>query len=492
MYQSCSNAGQRVCSQFAQCVDKQEGFCCICQPGFYGNGEVCIKDDVPVRVTGSLVGELNGEMIPERSKLQSYVVTADGRSYTAVTPISTELGANLRLVLPIVSAIGWLFAKPFNNTHNGYQLTGGEFLHTSKLSFDTGEVLLINQTYEGLNYWDQLSVKIDLHGQVPTINHNSKLHMAEFTEEYRFVSAHELHSVQAHVLEVPEENRVINFQLEQNIYFERCLTDQQNSLAGSSYYQKISKIMLDFFERDQALRTSILTVAGVTATSNVCTDGTAICGENMVCIPYDDNYRCDCLHGFAPQVTETGAEICMDIDECALGTHACSENAVCTNNEGGFTCVCLEGFEGNGYRCLVNGSVADNIESSTIKAEDLPAYNEPQPSELPETETQPNQPYPPPDYYPSHHADGCYRCSPNADCYDGHCECREGYTGDGIYCVSNCGTDEAWEEGRCIEPRCNMLGDCICEEGYELMDDIQMCRYVGSFHLGNRPEDFGK
>ncbi|TMW40005.1 hypothetical protein DOY81_014912, partial [Sarcophaga bullata] len=47
LYQTCSNAGQRVCSQRATCVDKEEGFCCICQPGFYGNGEVCIKDDFP-------------------------------------------------------------------------------------------------------------------------------------------------------------------------------------------------------------------------------------------------------------------------------------------------------------------------------------------------------------------------------------------------------------------------------------------------------------
>ncbi|TMW40006.1 hypothetical protein DOY81_014913 [Sarcophaga bullata] len=110
----------------------------------------------------------------------------------------------------------------------------------------------------------------------------------------------------------------------------------------------------------------------------------------------------DCLHGYAPQVTDTGAEICMDIDECALGTHACSENAVCTNSEGGFSCVCFEGFEGNGFRCLVNGSVADNIESSTPNTlGSTVVINEQQPSELPETETQ-SQPF-----YPSHHPDGC-------------------------------------------------------------------------------------
>ncbi|XP_023302735.2 nidogen [Lucilia cuprina] len=510
---SCSEAGQRVCSQHAQCVDKEEGFCCVCQQGFYGNGEVCIKDDFPVRVTGSIMGELNGEMIDERSKLQSYVVTADGRSYTAVTPINTELGTNLRLALPIVSAIGWLFAKPLNHTANGYQLTGGEFLHTSKLSFETGEVLLINQTYEGLNYWDQLSVKIDLHGQVPQIKHGLKLHMAEFTEEYRFVTPNELHSVQAHALEIPEENRVINFQMEQNIYFERCLQDQENSIAGTTYFQKISKIMLDYFDRDQALRTSILTVAGVTAMSNACTDGTAVCGENMVCIPYDDNYRCDCLHGYAPQVTDWGAEICVDIDECALGTHACSENGICTNNEGGFSCVCLNGYEGNGFRCLINDSnVADNIESSTpsnvgetiVSVEPVPMYPEDNVVDREHTETVPEsvpeqQPQPSPQPQYPYHSDDCYRCSPYADCLEGRCECREGFSGDGLYCMSNCGHDEAWEDGRCvkviyeepdIEPRCNFFGDCTCDDGYELMEDIQMCRYVGSYNIDHRSEDF--
>lgn len=361
--QTCEEAGQRVCNKNAMCVDKDEGYCCACNAGFYGNGAVCIKDDLPVRVTGSIMGEVNGEMIHDGSKLQSYVVTADGRSYTAVTPVSTELGTHLRLALPLVSSIGWLFAKPINNTLNGYQLTGGEFVHTSKLSFETGEVLLINQTYEGLNYWDQLSLKIDIHGQVPVIAPNLKLHMAEFTEEYEFVSANELHSIQAHVIEIPEESRVINFQLEQTINFERCLTNGQTDIAGTTYFQKISKIMLDYFERDEALRTSILTVAGVSAMSNACTDGTAACGENMVCIPYEDTYRCDCIHGYGPQVTESGSEVCLDIDECALGTHVCDDNALCQNNEGGFTCVCYDGYEGNGYRCLSNGTVADNFES---------------------------------------------------------------------------------------------------------------------------------
>ncbi|XP_075166288.1 nidogen [Haematobia irritans] len=509
--QTCSEAGQRVCNKNAMCVDKSEGYCCICNAGFYGNGNVCIKDDVPVRVTGSLMGELNGETINDGSKLQSYVVTADGRSYTAVTPISTELGSNMRLALPLVTSIGWLFAKPLNNTQNGYQLTGGEFVHTSKLSFETGEVLLINQTYEGLNYWDQLSLKIDLHGQVPAIKPSVKLHMAEFTEEYEFVSENEVHSIQAHTIEIPEESRVIKFQLEQNIYFERCLVNEHSKyeIVGTSYMQKISKIMLDFFEKDQALRTSILTVAGVSAVSNACTDGTAVCGENMVCIPYDDTYRCDCLHGYGPQVTENGAEVCMDIDECALGTHVCDENALCNNNEGGFTCVCFDGYEGNGYRCLINGTVADNIETpmsgshnvgTTIvqvsPGEEHTEHTSDQEHYMP---MQPPSTTPMTHTYHSYNPEDCFHCSPYADCWEGRCVCREGFNGDGFYCASNCGLDEAWEDGRCvklsyeepdIEPRCNFFGHCVCDDGYELMEDVQMCRWMGLFNGENKIDDF--
>lgn len=93
------------------------------------------------------------------------------------------------------------------------------------------------------------------------------------------------------------------------------------------------------------------------------------------------------------------------------------------------------------------------------------------------------------------------RCSPYADCWEGRCICREGFNGDGFYCASNCGLDEAWENGRCIrlsyeepdiEPRCNFFGDCNCDEGYEYLEDVQMCRWVGHFNGESKVEDLGK
>ncbi|XP_030387552.1 nidogen-1 [Scaptodrosophila lebanonensis] len=471
--QTC-NANSHQCDTHAQCHDKAEGYCCVCQPGYYGNGRACIANDVPIRVTGSLEGDLNGVPVDERAKLQSYVVTSDARSYTAVNPVSTELGAQLRLVLPLLTTIGWLFAKPVGGAVNGYQLTGGHYVHTSRIQYDSGEVLLVNQTFEGLNYWDQLDVKITLHGSVPQVSHSEPLHLADYTDEYRFVRPGELHSEYSHQLELSQEQRVIGCQVEQTIIYQSCLRDDDADPTDTSVLQKVSKIVLDYSERDQALRTSAVNKIGVDAESNACTDGSAQCGENAVCVPYDDTYRCDCRHGFGPQLDERGAEICLDIDECASGTHVCDDNALCTNNEGGFTCICYDGYEGNGYRCLRNNT-ADNIEYSTPAP--LPPTYEGDSAEVPNG----NVDYPPQQQYE------CHRCAPDADCYEGRCICRSGFSGNGYSCVNICGHDEVWEHGRCVpllldehelEANCNEEGDCNCPEGYELTEDSRTCRYI--------------
>lgn len=432
---SCSGSGQHVCSVNAHCIDKpfeeimnednsairdydgpqsSLGFCCLCQPGFYGNGKVCIKDNIPARITGSLTGELNGYTINERSKLQSYIVTADGRSYTAITPISDELGGNLRLAFPIINSVGWLFAKPLRGHLNGYQLTRGEFLHTSRIRFDSGEILYINQTFEGLNYWDQLSVRVNLQGHVPYVHHAHRLHMSEYFEEYQFITPNQLESKQSHVIEVREESRLIRFHIEQKIYFENCWRklDELNdfSMKYPSYVQKVAKINIDYFEQDRALRTSMLTSVGAVPTTNACTDnGASLCGENMICIPYEDSYQCDCMYGYTPYAvysdiqnnegfdteTETVVHSCIDIDECALGSHSCHDFANCINREGGYSCTCLPGYQGNGYSCYVNNTVADNMESSvnpiTQRAypEKQDYYN--QPAEGQESELNPSE-----------------------------------------------------------------------------------------------------
>lgn len=56
------------------------------------------------------------------AQVQSYVVMADGRSYTAISPLTEKIGNQLQLLQIIGGITGWLFAKPIGSTLNGYQV----------------------------------------------------------------------------------------------------------------------------------------------------------------------------------------------------------------------------------------------------------------------------------------------------------------------------------------------------------------------------------
>lgn len=119
---SCANGGNLKCHVSATCTDTARGFCCKCKSGFYGNGFSCIQNDLPLRVTGKLTGSIGDAQL--NAQLQSYVVLADGRTYTAISPLDADVGHKSQLLFELGSVIGWLFAKPLasDNAPNGYQV----------------------------------------------------------------------------------------------------------------------------------------------------------------------------------------------------------------------------------------------------------------------------------------------------------------------------------------------------------------------------------
>lgn len=119
-YPSCAISGKYKCDSSATCTDTSNGFCCKCYEGYYGNGKSCIKNDVPIRVSGKVSGLVNNENIS--AQLQSYVVMTEGRSYTAISPLSSTIGYSLQLAPILGGVVGWLFGKPVINTINGYEV----------------------------------------------------------------------------------------------------------------------------------------------------------------------------------------------------------------------------------------------------------------------------------------------------------------------------------------------------------------------------------
>lgn len=118
--ETCSSIGHLRCHSAAKCVNQNVGFCCVCHSGYYGNGFSCIKKDGAIRVSGKITGELGSQSVS--TQLQAYVLITDGRSYTAISPLSENLGYSLQLVSVLAAPIGWLFAKPSGDADNGYQV----------------------------------------------------------------------------------------------------------------------------------------------------------------------------------------------------------------------------------------------------------------------------------------------------------------------------------------------------------------------------------
>lgn len=95
--------------------------------------------------------------------------------------------------------------------------------------------------------------------------------------------------------------------------------------------------------------------------------------------------RCTNLLGSAVR------DVTVAVDECSSGAHDCGANATCNETIEGFTCSCNAGYTGNGDVCGVNASCSTN-----------PGL-----------------------------------CGANARCAAAgtHCECLEGYVGDGVTCA---------------------------------------------------------
>ena len=76
------------------------------------------------RVNGKVRAVVNGISV-ESVDLHSYIVTEDGRTFTAISRIAPELGWSMQSLYLITDILGWLFAVPQSGVaKNGYMITG--------------------------------------------------------------------------------------------------------------------------------------------------------------------------------------------------------------------------------------------------------------------------------------------------------------------------------------------------------------------------------
>jgi nidogen (entactin) len=84
---------------------------------------VLVKDEAQ-RISGKVSGRVNGVTI-DTVDLHAYVVTTDGRTYTAISRIPVPVGFSLQGLYVIGSILGFLFALPQQpSARNGFMITG--------------------------------------------------------------------------------------------------------------------------------------------------------------------------------------------------------------------------------------------------------------------------------------------------------------------------------------------------------------------------------
>ncbi|XP_030013493.1 nidogen-2 [Sphaeramia orbicularis] len=349
--ETCSRF-QQQCSQNAFCSDYATGFCCHCQPGFYGNGRHCLPDGVPQRVSGKVSGTVTVGSTPiqlNEIDLHAYIVVGDGRAYTAISKVPEPVGWALMPVTPIGELFGWLFALELPNSQAGFKVTGAEFTRHAEVVFYPGnERLTIIQTGRGLDDNNHFTLDTVVNGNVPFIPPGAEVTMDPFKQTYQYYpSVATSTSVREFsVVSAERGSESYSFQLKQNITFRDCRHDNRATLETLQI--TMERVFMMYVKEERILRYAItnkISPVGVEPTGpelvNPCYSGTHDCDTTAQCIPLEGElFQCQCATGYRGD-----GRNCYDIDECAEGVSSCGAHAQCMNLPGSHRCQCQSGYE---------------------------------------------------------------------------------------------------------------------------------------------------
>ncbi|KAF4521231.1 hypothetical protein B566_EDAN005442 [Ephemera danica] len=477
--------GVTECHSKAQCIDYRPGFCCLCQDGFYGNGRNCLQDEIPLRVNGKVTGSLNNVRLEEMD-LQSYVVTTDGRTYTAISRVPEELGIDMQSLNVLGTSIAWLFAKPIKSSKNGYELTGGVYNHTTELTFpQSGHRVTVLQRFFGLDVFDQLRTEVTINGHVPAIPPDTRIEMDDYEEKLTRVSPGVVKSYFTRKLRMGGEGGLeVPMTVDQTMEYEECAAHPPDV---TTLRLKHNRNYILYESREKIVRfamTSKITPLGELPS---CTD--VRCHPAAECIELPSGVpECRCRDGFTGNGLqchpdkETHTPGGDDTNSCHIA-HNCSPYAACNFDGPSYSCVCLPGYQGDGYSC----------EASTV----YHGHGTPRPTCLLEVC------WCPAGFQYEKHGHSCEtitdlenttdddidedaddrtvscnvlsNCHPHAQCiYKRHlgqyrCECNAGYEGDGYECSE-------------IELSCSEVD--ICHMNASCVSDSQTGKYICTCNPG--------
>ncbi|XP_033105338.1 nidogen-1-like isoform X2 [Anneissia japonica] len=412
------------CSQCnGECKKYSDGFCCVCNAGYTGNGVSCLQEGSDIRVSGLVSGNINGKTFSDLD-LHTFVVLGEGRAYVAVSPLDEDLGLTMQLLSTIGEFMGWMFSVSTDKALNGFQLTGGKLYREAYVSVDGGYFVRITQDFLGFDEQGQLHVDTNIDGTLPVISITAgSITYGEHEEVFERKEPGRIRSVSSRNIEFTDFT--IRYSIDQTISFQECTADERDRPAGQDSMSLT--ILQQYTSFDSSNDGGILRFA--TSSRIALSDQTVVdpCAENdcsgdATCVPQGTSFFCECNEGF-----EGDGRNCRVVDICANVN--CGTDAYCSVFANRHECVCLrQGYIFDGFNCRG-------------------------PCEF-------------------------YNCPSNAYCEEdssgnAQCICLENYRKDGDFCV----VVDACEGFICLDhnARCQLdqenLATCVCNHGYTFIGD---------------------
>ncbi|KAK7504328.1 hypothetical protein BaRGS_00004632, partial [Batillaria attramentaria] len=463
-----------------------------------------IVTEVPQRLNGRVHGTVNGVQLSNLD-MHTYVVTSDGRTYTAISRVPSTIGPAMETLNTIGGAIGWLFAIPTSSMAlNGFSYTGGVFNRTAVVNFQRGNrtihTVRITQRFFGHDALNNLRMDTRIDGDLPTIALSSKVTIDDYNENYKRLGPGLIKSFSVRTYRVNDV--AFRYTWDTTLTYEECDADPSPDLHTMRL--AVTRNYVRHNEQDQVVRYAMSNKVSVMSGADPCFDAAQTCHEHADCVPTDGSVRCVCRAGY-----EGDGFDCQDVDECAMALDVCDDNARCYNMYGSFQCQCLAGYRGDGHTCTRDRNVCGdrfcsenarcvfNNEAGQPQCECNPGFrgdgSSCSPVQFgcneadvcgdnaecvfdPDTNTygcQCMDDFSGDGYscQPLDRAD-CRYCSPDADCvYDierlvYRCSCLAGFTGDGITCspIDRCGQCDGNAE--CVFSTTENHYQCQCRYGF--------------------------